>query len=212
MAFSAVVFDFGDTLFHSPSGPEVLVGAGIEPVLADRLWDEIWFASKTAEELAKGRDLSEALHREAWVGLFQRAEPYAPGVATELYERVMAHERWLPYPDAAGVLAALHERRVRIAVLSNIPSSLRPLFERYGFDRYVHAYVESYAQGRAKPDLELFRVACRELGVSPADALMVGDSDVADGAAVRAGLTVLLLPPVPPGTARGLEGVLRLCC
>ncbi len=211
MAFRAVVFDFGDTLFHSPSGTEVLVGAGLEPALAGRLWDEIWTASKAAEELAKGRDLSEALHREAWLGLFRRAEPYAPGVAVELYERVMAHEHWLPYPDAAGVLAALHGRGVRVAVLSNIPSSLRPLFERHGFDRHVDVYVESYAHGRAKPDLELFRIACRDLGVRQADALMVGDSHIADGAAVQAGLTVLLLPPVPPGGVRGLEGVLRLC-
>ena len=75
---------------------------------------------------------------------------------------------------------------------------------------FVDSYVESFRHGRVKPDLELFRIACRELGVEPAGALMVGDSHVADGAAVLAGLTVLLLPPVPPGTARGLERVLHL--
>jgi putative hydrolase of the HAD superfamily len=206
-----VIFDFGDTLFHSPSGVDVLVEAGVDPARAGLLWEEIWAASKTAEELARGRDLSAELHREAWLGLLGRAEPYAPGVAARLYERVMRHDHWLPYPDAAGVLAALRERGVRIGVLSNIPSSLRPVFERHGIHRFVDAYVESYRHGRVKPDPELFRIACRDLDVEPAAALMVGDSHLADGAAALVGVTVLLLPAVPPGACRGLERVLALC-
>lgn len=209
--FRAVVFDFGDTLFHSPSGADVLVEAGLQRPEAERLWDEMWLASKTAEELARGRDLSEEHHRAEWLRLFVPAEQRAAGAASLLYERVMAHERWLPYPDTAGVLAALHGAGVCVGVLSNIPSSLRPVFELHGLDRYVDAYVESYRHGIVKPDLELFRIACRELRVEPASALMVGDSHLADGAAVLAGLTALVLPPVAPGTVRGLERVLPLC-
>jgi len=210
--FSTVIFDFGDTLFHSPSGVDVLVEAGVDRARAEALWEDVWAASKTAEELAKGRDVSAARHRQAWLDLFRPAEALAPGIATVLYERVMAHDEWLPYPDSAGVLADLHGRGVRIGVLSNIPSSLRPVFERHGLDRYVAAYTESYRAGRAKPDPELFLAACADLGVEPAAALMVGDSHVADGAAVLAGLTCLLLPPVPPGSARGLDRVIGLCC
>jgi hypothetical protein len=39
---------------------------------------------------------------------------------------------------------------------------------------------------------------------------MVGDNHVPDGGAVAAGLTVLLLPPVPAGADRGLHHVLGL--
>jgi len=209
--FSAAIFDFGDTLFYSPSGADVLVDAGLERSTADRLWDEIWRASKTAEELAKGRDLGEERHREAWLSLFERAESYVPDAAQLLYERVMNHDRWLPYPDAAPVLAELHDRRVRVGVLSNIPSSLQRVFELHGLAQYVDAYTESYRHGRMKPDPELFRIACRDLDVVPAGALMVGDSHVADGAAVVTGMTTLILPSVLAGEERGLEHVLRLC-
>jgi putative hydrolase of the HAD superfamily len=209
--FSAVVFDFGDTLFHSPSGADALVEAGVDRARAERLWDEVWAASKTAEELARGRDLSAENHRSAWLGLFARLEPHAPGVAQRLYDRVIHTDSWRPYPDATGVLHALHERGVRTGVLSNIATGLRPLFERHALGRYVEVYVESFRHGREKPDPELFRTVCRELCVPPAETLMVGDSHLADGAAVLIGMTVLLLPPVAPRTTRGLARVLDLC-
>jgi putative hydrolase of the HAD superfamily len=209
--FSAVVFDFGDTLFHSPSGADALVEAGVERARAERLWDDVWTASKTAEELARGRDRSADLHRRAWLDLLGRLEPHAPGIAQRLYDRVIDPAGWLPYPDAAGVLRALRDRGVRVGVLSNIPSGLRPVFERHGLAPYVDAYVESFRLGREKPDPELFQAICRELCVPPAEAVMVGDSHLADGAAVLIGMTALLLPTVPPRTPRGLARVLDLC-
>ncbi|TMC06454.1 MAG: HAD family hydrolase [Chloroflexi bacterium] len=208
--FSAVVFDFGDTLFHSPNGAEALVEAGLDRDRAQRLWDELWIASKTAEELAKGRDRSAELHRGAWLDLLGRLEPYAPGIAEHLYDNVIHADAWEPYPDALGVLRALCDRGVRVGVLSNIASSLRPLFERHGLAPYVEAYVESFRHGREKPDPALFQAVCGDLRVAPAAALMVGDSHLADGAAVLTGMTVLLLPPVPPRTPRGLARVLDL--
>jgi HAD superfamily hydrolase (TIGR01509 family) len=209
--FAAAVFDFGDTLFHSPSGAEALVQAGVEPALAHRLWDELWEASKTTEELARGRDLSAEHHRKGWMALLERLEPHAPGIAPRLYERVIHAGGWLPYPDSAEVLGALRAREVRIGVVSNIPSSLRPIFASHGLDEYVDAYVESFQMGREKPDPALFRAVCRDLAVAPTQALMVGDSHLTDGAAVRVGMAVLLLPAVPPGAVRGLARVLDLC-
>jgi HAD superfamily hydrolase (TIGR01509 family) len=209
--FTAAVFDFGDTLFHSPSGVDELVAAGIEPARAARLWDDVWAASKTAQALARGRDLDLERHREAWLELLALVEPDAPGLAVLLYDRVIHTDGWVPYPDAVEVLSALHGRGVRVGVLSNVPNALRPLFERHGLAPFVDAYVESFHHGRVKPDPELFRIACRELCVAPADALMIGDSHLADGAAVLAGVAALLLPPVPPGAARGLARVLDLC-
>lgn len=209
--FPAAIFDFGDTLFHSPSGVDVLVGTGVERPTAERLWDDIWIASKSAEGLASGRDLSADRHREGWLALLARAEPHSPGVAPLLYERVIRPETWLPYPDASSVLEALHGRGVRVGVLSNIASALLPVFEHHGLASHVDVYVESYRHGLVKPDPELFRIACRELGVEPAEALMVGDSHLADGAAVLAGLTALVLPPVPLGAVRGLARALDLC-
>ena len=209
--YRAAIFDFGDTLFHSPSGVEALVEAGVDRPLAERLWEGLWAASKSGEALARGRDLSADRHREGWLDLLAAVEPHAPGLAERLYDGVIRTDAWLPYPDAADVLAALHGRGVRIGVLSNIPDGLEPLFRRHGLAPFVDTYVESFRHGRVKPDPELFLIACRELGVEPADALMVGDSHLADGASVLVGVAALLLPPAPPGSARGLGRVLDLC-
>ena len=59
----AVLFDWGDTLFHAPHAPEVILsfaersGAPMSIGLARAIWDELWAAGKTPEEIAKGRDL-----------------------------------------------------------------------------------------------------------------------------------------------------------
>jgi HAD superfamily hydrolase (TIGR01493 family) len=209
-AFKAVLFDFGDTLFHSPSGAEVIVEAGADEETAARLWAEIWTASKTAEELAKRRDVSAEAHRTAWSSLFARADVVAEGLSQLLYERVMDAINWVPYPDTAHILSALDDAGVRVAVISNITQHLEPVFAKYELDAYVDAYVHSFEHAVEKPSPELFAAACEALHVTPAQTLVVGDSHLADGGAVLAGLTTLLLPAVAPGDRRGLDIVLRL--
>nr|MDP9282772.1 hypothetical protein [Chloroflexota bacterium] len=74
-----VLFDWGDTLFSPPDAGKVIVAAAaergvrIDPEKARALWDELWDAGKMPDELAKGRDLSAAAHREIWTALFERA-------------------------------------------------------------------------------------------------------------------------------------------
>jgi len=64
--------------------------------------------------------------------------------------------------------------------------------------------------GVEKPDPAIFLAACAALGSAPERTLLVGDSHIADGGGVLAGLTVLLLPQVPRGAERGLSAVLGL--
>ncbi len=208
--FKAVLFDFGDTLFYSPSGAAVMVDVGVDRATAEALWEEIWLASKTPEELATQRDRSPEAHRAGWTALFARADTHAPRLSQLLYDRVMDPINWIPYPDVPDTLRGLKEWRIRVGVLSNITTHLRPVFAKHGLDRLVDAYVHSFEHGLEKPDPELFLTACTQLDVAPAQALMVGDSHLTDGGAVGAGLSVLLLPPVAPGAVRGLERVLQL--
>jgi len=206
----AALFDFGDTLFYSPDGAQVMVEEGLDAAVAERLWSEIWASSKTTEELARQRDISAERHREAWTRLFARAEPHLPGVSERLYERVMIADEWSPFPDSERTLRALKERGVRVGVVSNVTSDLRPAFARHGLDALVDGFTHSFERGIEKPDPELFLAACRALGSRPAETLMVGDNHLADGGALEAGLTVLLLPPVQRGAERGLDLVVRL--
>jgi len=82
----AVLFDWGDTLFHAPHAPEVIVdfarscGVSVSESRAREMWDEIWTMGKTMEEIAKGRDLSPEAHRRVWTDLFARLDRVVPGV------------------------------------------------------------------------------------------------------------------------------------
>jgi putative hydrolase of the HAD superfamily len=211
----AVLFDWGDTLFHAPGASEVIASAAREAGVrvsdedARRLWDELWAAGKTPEELAKGRDLSPAAHRRVWLELFQRADRVAPGLSTALYEQVMDPHAWVPYSDTGSVLRELRSRGVRIGVVSNVPADLRPVFAKHGLDSLVDSFTHSFEVGAEKPDPAIFLAAARSLGVAPNETLMVGDHPV-DAGAERAGMRVYILPAGIDGEVRGLDQVLEL--
>ena len=212
-----MLFDWGDTLFSSPDAPRVIVdaarerGAKVTYDDARSLWDEIWAAGKTPEELAKGRDLSLELHRKAWTALFGRVDRVAPGLATVLYERVMSADRWIPYADTEPTLRALRAQGLRIGVVSNVPRDLAPIFEVKGLRELVDAFTHSYEVGAEKPDPRIFLAACAKLAIAPAETLMVGDHAIADGGAEAAGLRFHhLAGEVPPGGVRGLSVVIDI--
>ncbi len=207
--FDGVCFDFGDTLFYSPDGATVLTEAGIPPTVARELWDKIWRDSKTPEALAVKRDLSPEAHRSGWLALFAQADVHRPGTSTLLYERVMDHTKWIPFPDTESVLRELKRRGVKVGVVSNVAEDLRPVFIEHGWADLVEAFTHSFEHGVEKPDPKLFLAACAAIGTEPGKTLVVGDHPV-DGGAVVAGCVVLLLPHTEPGEPRGLARVLDL--
>jgi HAD superfamily hydrolase (TIGR01509 family) len=214
---SGVLFDWGDTLFSPPDAGSVIVAAAKErgvPVDAEHaraLWDELWEAGKMPEELAKGRDLSAAAHREIWTGLFERADSAVPGIATTLYERVMDPRAWIPYPDTPSTLRELRARGIKIGIVSNVPQDLRPIFAAHGLAEGVDAFTHSFEVGVEKPDPAIFLRACEALGTKPEETLMVGDHPVADAGALKAGLRFHLLPPDGAvGRPRGLARVIEI--
>lgn len=216
-SIDAVLFDWGDTLFESPHAPSVILetaraqGIPMEPGAARRVWDELWEAGKTAEEHAKGRDLSREAHRRVWVELFSRANATVPGLGRVLYDRVMDPTGWIPYPDTRPTLQALRDRGIRIGIVSNHAYDLRPFFAVKDLDRFIDAYALSYEVGAPKPSPRIFAEACHRLGVAGTHTLMVGDDVVSDGGAGAAGLQVYILPAhEAPSTARGLAHVVEL--
>ena len=142
--------------------------------------------------------------------LFARKEAFIPGIGRVLYERVMEPSIWKPYPDAEPTLRALHDRGVKIGVVSNHAYDLRPVFRDAGLDRYIDAYALSYEIGVTKPGRGIFIEACQLLGVEPADTLMVGDDATSDGGATEAGLRFYLLGPYGRGGERGLARVVEI--
>src|SRR6266508_5922367 len=96
--------DAGDTLIRlSGTGEKLLHRAAanlgvdeLDPEEVAEVWRRVLNRSSTAEELAKGRDLSNDRHREVWTALYHAAgcDRLDPGLSEELYGLTVRAEYW----------------------------------------------------------------------------------------------------------------------
>ncbi|MCU1697702.1 MAG: HAD-superfamily hydrolase subfamily variant 3 [Mycobacterium sp.] len=142
------------------------------------------------------RDLAPHLHREAYLHVL-RESGLADHHADTLYRLMIDPATWTPYPDTATVLAGLHRQGIGTAVVSNIAFDVRPAFDAIGAAEDVTEFVLSFEVGAVKPAPEIFETALARLGVDAADALMIGDSEEADGGARAVGCRFALVDPLP---------------
>ena len=96
------------------------------------------------------------------------------------------------YPGAAEALADLHDRGLRLAVVTNKHQRLATeLLQHLGLSHWVDLVVGAGSCERSKPDPQPLLFACEALGVPAAQVLMVGDSVNDVTAARAAGVPVL---------------------
>ncbi|BBY44330.1 HAD family hydrolase [Mycolicibacterium celeriflavum] len=204
----AVLFDYSGTLFrleedeswfHGMQVDDREVDGHVQAELMRRL------TAPTGQHVEMGpdeyhawlnRDLAPHLHREAYLHVL-RESGLADHHAESLYGILIDPLNWTPYPDTAAVLEGLHRRGIKTAVVSNIAFDVRPAFASIGAAEFVDEFVLSYEVGAVKPDAAIFEAALTRLGVAAADAVMVGDSDEADGGARAVGCEFSLVDPLP---------------
>jgi putative hydrolase of the HAD superfamily len=193
----AVVFDWGGTLtaWHDIDYLETWrrVALAADPDRAEELAaqllaadEAVWERTRSSCESARFADVLGAC------GLVETAALLA------------AHcEVWEPHtvtdPEAAGVLAALRERGVKVGLLSNTlwPRELHEQwFARDGVLHLFDATVYSSEIPWVKPHPEAFRAAVRAVGVAdPRRAVFVGDRPFDDiHGAKSAGMRAVLVP------------------
>lgn len=110
-------------------------------------------------------------------------------------ENIHAHSH--PYPGVEETLEALAAKGIRLAVVTNKPEDLSvKLLEGLGLSRHFEAVVGSVRGGdlKMKPHPDPILHACRLLDVTPAEAVMVGDSDNDVFSAQAAGTPVAAVP------------------
>ncbi|BBX18810.1 hydrolase [Mycolicibacterium duvalii] len=215
----AVLFDFSGTLFRLEEDDSWFAGmtldtendreidGHVQAELMRRLTAPTGRSvSMTPEALQAwvNRDLAPHLHREAYLHVLQQSG-LARHHAEALYGRVIDPRCWTPYPDTGAVLDGLGRRGIKTAVVSNIAFDVRPAFHALGVADAVDEFVLSFEVGVVKPDPAIFRTALERLGVPPHRALMVGDSDEADGGARSVGCHFALVDPLP--TAERPDGL-----
>lgn len=157
------------------------------------------------------RNASQEVHRRYYLRRYAPLAQIAPDLPELFYRHhKTSAQTMVPYPDTGPVLATLAAAGLAVGIVSNTGWDISAGYARAGLDRYIDTWVLSWEHGTAKPDPRLFHLACGRLGVPPARTVMVGNDPEADGAAVAAGATALILPPVPAGSPRGLDAVLAL--
>jgi HAD superfamily hydrolase (TIGR01509 family) len=214
----AVLFDFSGTLFRLEEDDswfegikvdERHVDGHVQAELMRRLTAPVGIFEEmtTGPDVAAGaapaayhawvnRDLEPHLHREAYLHVL-RESGLADHHAETLYGRVIDPSSWTPYPDTAEVLKGLHRQGIKTAVVSNIAFDVRPAFDAIGVADYLDEVVLSYEVGAVKPDAAIFEAALTRLGVDAERAVMIGDSDEADGGARAIGCGFALVDPLP---------------
>jgi phosphoglycolate phosphatase len=99
-----------------------------------------------------------------------------------------------PFPDVIETLESLRSRGMALACVTNKARAFTvPLLRSTKLLSYFDAVVTSDDAGERKPHPAPFLQACRALGVSPAEAAVVGDSALDAQAARAAGCQVLLV-------------------
>ncbi|MFN6552949.1 HAD family hydrolase [Mycolicibacterium septicum] len=214
---SAVLFDYSGTLFRLEEDDSWFAGMAVDERAVDghvqaelmrRLTAPTGRSVSMTDEQYRAwanRDLAPHLHREAYLHVL-RESGLADHHAQELYDRVIDPASWTPYPDTARVFKNLQAQGIRTAVVSNIAFDVRPAFTAIGAAEHVDEFVLSFEVGAIKPDPAIFTTALDRLGVAAQDALMVGDSEEADGGARAVGCQFALVDPLP--TAERPDGLI----
>jgi putative hydrolase of the HAD superfamily len=112
----------------------------------------------------------------------------------ELFGYFAQPTAWMLYPEVCRTLAALQERGLELAVISNFDSRLHAILRGLGIDQYFTTIIVSSHVGYAKPALEIFQAALDHHGLAAERAVHVGDSEKNDlRGATDAGLTGVLI-------------------
>ena len=140
------------------------------------------------------RDLDE----KVFSALFPAASrPEAVRVSRQVRKRWPELEGDIPlelYPDVTPTLTRLEKDGYSMGLVSNAPPDTGRTVEALGLSRFLDSVVISGVVGYSKPNPEIFRIALKEVGALPAEAVHVGDLYDADIVGARnAGIRGLLI-------------------
>jgi len=210
MAFRAVLFDLGQTLLEYPGNTHEFWREYLEQRLADMhpVFQEMAGAvdGDTSSFVARAMDIvwperKINMSGKSWhfgermrallaaYGQDECADRECEALTDAFYQPIGAATK--RYPETLGVLEALREGGIRMAIISNAPGDvpgrlLRADMMRWEIEGFFDVFVTSGDVPWRKPHPEFMWAAARELGVEPEACLVVGDSLRADIAGAKA--------------------------
>jgi putative hydrolase of the HAD superfamily len=216
----AVLFDWGDTLFHFAYDEELLAAgweAGLAALGRDELPHHQEAAARFRERYVPLLWVPGSVEEVEYPGLVREALSELGVEVTEAdLERFLRaeHAAWEPAraigDSTHALLDSLRSRGLKLGLVSNAfdpPWLLHEDLERMGLAKRLDTAVFSSEVGRRKPDPLIFETALERLGVERERTLFVGDRRYEDvrGASELGMQTVLALWFRADDDERGVE-------
>lgn len=208
----AVFFDLDGTLRHSvPSSGEVFsnyaASLGLRVTYEDRIraarWEYLYWANSADlrdDLLAHSPDTENFWTEYSRRRLIALGAP--PAQSAELSKKISAHmgEEYKPQSvipgDVREVLVELQRQGCLMAVLSNREKPFQDVLDSHGISDFFAFAVAACEVDSYKPEPGLFEHALNRTGLSPQEAVYVGDNYFADViGSRRAGLQPVLFDP-----------------
>lgn len=173
MTVRAVLFDVGGPI-DTETTRERLIDEHIRAAV------EAAGITVSDESYARANDGAvESFAPDAYAAIVWRLTGRRPDVARTAYAafqgRHAERQVFELRPGIAALLAELHERSLLLGLAANQPQAILARLDDLGVGRYFHHREVSGTHGFHKPDTRLFLRACEDLGVGPAECVMVGD-------------------------------------
>jgi HAD superfamily hydrolase (TIGR01509 family) len=166
----------GDELAsHAPEAARAMERAGSDRERASAYLEALFLAAGVPpERLGEVRATLQTMHRELHL--------------------------WCSVPaDTRESLRQLHAAGFKLGVVSNSEGRVHEALDAAGLRSYFDIVVDSGLVGVEKPDPRIFRLALKQLGVAPDEALYIGDLYDVDVLGARAaGIEAVLLGPRDP--------------
>ncbi|HEY6805809.1 MAG TPA: HAD family hydrolase [Pyrinomonadaceae bacterium] len=199
--FSAVLFDFGDTLVTLPIRREELFVRAAQSIGVTLSLEAVQHAYQIVDFYKKYSSVKQQVRAQFYaeynallcevLGISSHYEKLLPAVTEEFANC----PKWVLIDDAKEVLGKLTELQLSLGLVANWDANLGDVAARLQIKDYFKVIVASQAVGVEKPDPEIFRIAIGLLGsVEPESVLYVGNEYKADVVGSRAaGLTPVLI-------------------
>ena len=173
----AVTFDVGGTLMAPwPSVGHVYarvatahIGFSADPARITRQFVSAW---RSRGEFDYSREGWFELVRHSFHGIATVSET----LFTALYDSFSTHDAWRVYDDVLPCFEALQKKGVRLAVISNWDTRLKPTLKSVGLHDYFEVITVSGEHGHNKPAREIFDATAAALALPASEILHIGDS------------------------------------
>lgn len=173
----AVTFDVGGTLMAPwPSVGHVYarvatahIGFSADP---ERITKQFVNAWRSRGEFDYSREGWFDLVRHSFHGVAEVSET----LFTALYDSFSTHDAWRVYADVVPTFEALQKMDVRLGVISNWDTRLKPTLQSVGLYDFFEVITVSGEHGHNKPAREIFDSTAAALELPPKEILHIGDS------------------------------------